>query len=187
MLWGCGEKATYIILLFDHRNRITHISTLQRSIFFLLFTLLQWLANCFSFFSFCSCSCINTFLSWKNTFLPIHLTSWCFENLFFLFMLCREDLEGWSRYAVLSFTRCHLYFGAGSLFEQQVNRFISLDIYWPLRIILSTCLRLDISEHFTACYCARILSGCWSFLIRLLYLYSSYYMYWPPFLCLHLF
>lgn len=34
MLWGCGEKATYIILLFDHRNRITHISTLQRSIFF---------------------------------------------------------------------------------------------------------------------------------------------------------
>lgn len=110
----------------------------------------------FFFFSFCSCSCINTCLSWKNTFLPIHLTSWCFENLFFLFMLCREDLEGWSRYAVLSFTRCHLYFGVGSLFEQQVNRFISLDIYWPLRIILSTCLRLDISGHFTACYCARI-------------------------------
>lgn len=50
MLWGCGEKATYIILLFDHRNRITHISTLQRSIFFLLFALLQWLAKCFSFF-----------------------------------------------------------------------------------------------------------------------------------------
>lgn len=145
------------------------------------------LLTVFLFFPFCSCSCINTCLSWKNTFLPIHLTSWCFENLFFLFMLCREDLEGWSRYAVLSFTRCHLYFGVGSLFEQQVNRFISLDIYWPLRIILSTCLRLDISEHFTACYCARILSGCWSFLIRLLYLYSSYYMYWSPFLCLHLF
>lgn len=184
MLWGHSDKP--IILLFDHRNRTTHISTLQRSIFSLLFALLQWLANCFSFFSFCSCSCINTWLPWKNTFLPIHLTSWSSENLFFLFMLCREDMEGWSWYVVLSFTCCHLYFEAGSLFEQ-VNRFISLDIYWALRILLSTCLRLDISEHFTACYCAKILSGCWSFLIRLLYLYSSYYMYLPPFLCLHLF